>query len=945
MIPLRLTISGFMSYCEETTLDFTRFGKKGLYLITGDTGAGKTTIFDAISYALFGTASGELRDKKEFRCRSASLDTPTFVKLLFESQGTVYLIERRPAQERRYKKGDKTTTESASAKITTMDENGKPVRTVKLTEALIKEIIGIDSEKFKQLSIIAQGDFMKVLNASTEKRREILRQIFDTYRYERLENELKAVSAEYKDRYSLKKAELCSRVSMITCAENSRFQLLADEIRPMYEDKKTAGGRTGVAIIEFSPVLSLLESLIAEDEETMRALSEDNRKSDERLSVLAKTIGEEKQKARTKQLYENTKKKLHEETERLPLLQKGFESVSGNEEKANQLVVQSKLIADKLTDFEKLEAAQTEYVQADQDRQKLVRSRQQYADEHQQCMQELDKDKEELLSLKDCAAELAQKVHEQQELERQFQSVVRLHRMAKELAALLEDIADKQQQFKNSENVYKQRKDRYDRYLERFLNEQAGIIANSLSVGDRCPVCGNIITSPEHLAGTSAEAPSKQMVDKARTEAEKAAADMQKAAGEAQTAVTKHQAQKKAVDEAAMELFEEALEGEALVEAVIALGKEKRAAKNAADTAVAVLKEQQTRKASLEQSIPELEKCVTELHEKIVDADKQTALLLQRREVLEVKIAELKAALPFESKAQATAKINACNSEAKQLRKALQSAKKALDDCVAATEAAKKSIEEFEKLDFTPRADVEMLEREEAEGRKHKTELTGKIGRVGARITANKSIQDYIRQNEGELKTLSDQYAQVYDLDLTASGGVTGAEKLSFETFLQQIYFKSIIAYANRRLYKMSGGKYDLRLSEKARDNVSKSGLDLDVYDYRNRTTRPVSMLSGGESFLGSMALALGFSDVIQSSIGGIHLDAMFIDEGFGTLDEQTLEDAFRVFNDLSNNGNCLVGIISHIEELKERISDHIEVTKNQFGCSNAVIVKENTAY
>ena len=215
--------------------------------------------------------------------------------------------------------------------------------------------------------------------------------------------------------------------------------------------------------------------------------------------------------------------------------------------------------------------------------------------------------------------------------------------------------------------------------------------------------------------------------------------------------------------------------------------------------------------------------------------------------------------------------------------------------------------------------------------------MLGKLQKVRTRLSSNAAVKKKIEEKSGELTSLEERWAWVKALSNTANGNITGKEKVMLETYIQMTYFDRILVRANRRLLSMTGGQYELVRRQVADNNRSQSGLELDVIDHYNGTQRSVKTLSGGESFKASLSLALGLSDEVQSSAGGIRLDTMFVDEGFGSLDEESLQQAIRTLAELGE-GNRLVGIISHVGELKEKIDRQIVVTKAKTGGSRAEI-------
>ena len=324
---------------------------------------------------------------------------------------------------------------------------------------------------------------------------------------------------------------------------------------------------------------------------------------------------------------------------------------------------------------------------------------------------------------------------------------------------------------------------------------------------------------------------------------------------------------------------------------------------------------------------------------KLTEINDAVKAKIAENDSLEKRIAELKAKLTFETKAEAETEITALTEKAEELVKSCEDALKALNESnekLASLEAAKKEIVKRigEDIAIDLEKETEKLTILEAQ----LAELDRQAKTVHSRIGTNQSALDNIKQKSGDLVATEKKYAWVKALSNTANGQLSGKEKIMLETYIQMNYFDRIINRANTRLMIMTDGQYDLVRRKEALSKSGQSGLDLDVIDHYNGSHRSVKSLSGGESFKASLALALGLADEIQSSAGGIKLDTMFVDEGFGSLDEESLAAAMKALSSLAE-GNRLVGIISHVGELKQKIDKQIIVKKDKVGGSVATIV------
>ncbi|MBR3034274.1 MAG: SMC family ATPase, partial [Firmicutes bacterium] len=453
--------------------------------------------------------------------------------------------------------------------------------------------------------------------------------------------------------------------------------------------------------------------------------------------------------------------------------------------------------------------------------------------------------------------------------------------------------------------------------------------------GKPCPVCGSLDhPSPAKKAET---APTEAELKKAKTAAETAQRAAQQKSEACGSQKTKAEGIRSNIEASADKLWA----GIAFEEIQLALERGKaEAAEELAGLKDAIETEEKrsARKIVLEQTVPEKDSALSALKKEIdEDNSKKTAL----RATLDAENKQLesdKKTLRFDSKAAAEAEMKKISAEIAAMRKAIDDAKAVFDDSTQKIGNLNAAIKELEG-----QLSVEELPDQEAE-KKRKTELSGekeaveeKLKPVHARLEANRKTLGHLKAQAGNLDELEKRFAWVKGLSATANGAIPGKEKIMLETYIQMTYFDRIIARANTRLLVMSGNQYELK-RHKPQGRQAQSGLDLDVVDHYNGTERSVKSLSGGESFMASLSLALGLSDEIQSSAGGVRLDTMFVDEGFGSLDEESLDQAMNALASLAE-GNRLVGIISHVSNLKERIDKQIVVKKTPSGGSVASIV------
>lgn len=922
MRPITLTISAFGPYAGRTTLDMERLGSKGLYLITGDTGAGKTTIFDAITFALYGEASGDQRQSDMLRSKYAAADTPTEVELTFAYGGQRYTVRRNPEYERPAKRGGGTTTQKAEAELTYPD--GRILTKTRAVTAAIEELLGISRSQFTQIAMIAQGDFLKLLLASTEERLEIFRKILKTELYQSLQKRLSASSSELRQQCEQIRNSVSQYMDGLRCQPD-------EELEESLENAKNGE-------LPLADILELVDHMICTDNREKETLDNKIAAIDGEMEQLNLTIGKGEEQEKTRKALAEAETELAKAEQNYEEALAAYTGEKAREADRASLREQIALEEKALSRYDGLEQAQTLYEQ--------TRTALEAAAKEQETQRvSLEKIKSELGDLKDEQSKLQDAGRQTALLEgRAEQAEVR----KKALAALQKDLDDwtlLHQQWEQAKETYLQAslkndmmRQRYESLNRAFLNEQAGILAETLESGQPCPVCGS--TQHPMPAAKPEAAPTEEELEKAKKASDEAAEEMRLRSAEAGRFEGQARARKEEVKDKAGQIFDAwTFENLAalLTEAQAQAGEE-------AKQLNAQRKEAQkkvTRKEKLDQLIPEKETALAESEAALHQQEKKAAALQSEAAAREQAAAALREELAFESKAAAEGHLTSLREQEKTGRKAFERAAGVYEKSKEARDALKGQAESLRsRIDDSPIVDV-------AEQTARRTALTGdrkalqeRSTALGAQITSNSFALEKIKSQSADLARLEKQWAWVRALSDTANGNLSGKEKIKLETYVQMRYFDRIIARANTRFMIMSEGQYELKRREAAENNRSQSGLELDVIDHYNGSRRSVRTLSGGESFKASLSLALGLSDEIQSTAGGIRLDTMFVDEGFGSLDETSLQQAIRALADLSE-GSRLVGIISHVGELKERIEKQIVVTKEKAAGSRAEILTE----
>ena len=920
MRPLKLKISAFGPYSGVTEFDFEKLGTGGLYLITGDTGAGKTTIFDAITYALYGEPSGKNREVSMLRSKYADDSTPTEVELVFSYRDKEYTVKRNPEYEREAKRGGGTTKQTANAEITYPD--GKVVTKIKDVDNAIKEIIGIDRNQFCQIAMIAQGDFLKLLLAPTKERMEIFRHIFKTERFADLQERLKRESGKLSDECDATKRSIKQYIDGIVCDEDN-----TDFI-------EVSKAKNGDLTIE--DTISILEKIIADDKNEEVKLSEEQEKLQKESDAVKLIITKANEIISAKKdLEENEKVSKEEESKQAELSEKLKEENAKQPEvkELNEKVAKIKAL---LPDYDELQSKQS-----------LFNRNKQFIDNSAEAIEKLKADisniEKEIESLSEESKALDKAGEEKLKLESEKRNLKgnadKLNALKQNLVAL--DKAQTDYDFALKDYKLKQAKaEQTDSDFKAlnvaYLNAQAGILADTLKDDMPCPVCGSV--NHPNIATKPKNAPTKEALEELQNQVNK---DNEAA----NTARTNAGSFKGALDEKTENATKEIsnLLGDVeLCNAKATIDEKLEAIDNKITETEKLVSDAQKkveRKAEIGELIPQKYATLETAKKKLTEITDEAKNKTAENTVLEKRIAELKEKLTLESKEKAESEIESLTDKAEQIVKALEVVQNAVNsnkEKIAALKSAKEEI--LKRIGKDTNID---LEKETEKQQKLTDELASLVKKskiIHSRITANEASLENIKLKSGDLITTEKKYTWVKALSNTANGQLTGQQKIMLETYIQMNYFDRIIARANTRLMIMTDGQYDLVRRKEALSKSGQSGLDLDVIDHYNGSHRSVKTLSGGESFKASLALALGLADEIQSSAGGIKLDTMFVDEGFGSLDEESLAAAMKALTSLAES-NRLVGIISHVGELKQRIDKQIIVRKDKSGGSRAEIV------
>ncbi len=1103
MKPLKLTLSAFGPYAGETVIDFTQLGGQGLFLVTGDTGAGKTTIFDGITFALYGETSGGVREASMLRSKYAEPETPTYAEYIFEYKGAVYTVKRSPDYERPKTRGKGMTMQKGEALLTFSDGRA-PVTKLKEVNQAVTDLIGLDMKQFTQIAMIAQGDFRKLLLADTEERSNIFRKLFHTDIYKVIQEKLKFEAGGLDKAYK----ELLRSIRQYT--EQVRYSV-EDPLGQQWALMEKNGFEGNL-----EEGLKILELFLKADKDTLKALNKQIKENDAKLENMNQLFGKVHKEADAK----TRKEKLLEEREILlpqfEQAQKDAANAAKEPEEIQQLLFSIQKEKEKLDRYTNLEKLISEIEDASvlieklktdstalQNRQKETKAVLEEKQKEYQATDRTEKEKAETDFQKEKIDNLYAGVYKNcGNLEFLLTKIMNLETQAKEMKTQSEqmkkDLADLEEQLVSGGNlearenslimrlqqiqkmkdqqkrcqilekeaeskrkaylIASQKRTEIKEFLNRmeqaYLDAQAGVLAAGLQEGMPCPVCGSVhhpkltqipekVPTEEQLkkqkmvAETAEQAASEASVQAgeaaglvqhskeeltegiksyaaqflpeektgeifrdevtdselcsfvkdqeihAQTELEeiqkqkKAQLDLQKKKEEfsrqleqhakefqkLQISIEKRKSQQESIQEQLQNQLDEPifswlredtqqkfmtdsglqqdrnskivyLQGEQEISLLLEQGK----------TAAEWLKQQQDileqkrkdqtalleQRKLLETQISKVQAELTTLTDRINQNQQQTAAEKSRSEQMQKQRENMEKELGERTKEEILSQIQLQTQERKKLEthyKTVTEVKEALEKRMTELNSVITSL--AEQLKESANISIEELNVRKENFTQQKKSLSADRDEIHARLEINGDMYEKIRRQQTELLKTETRWKWMKSLSDTANGTITGKARIMLETYIQMQYFDRILARANIRLMTMSSGQYELVRRKENKSRVGKTGLELDVVDHYNGTVRSVKTLSGGETFQASLSLALGLSDEIQSSSGGIQLDTMFVDEGFGSLDEDALDQAICALKDLSQ-GSRLVGIVSHVTELKERIDKKIIVTKKR---------------
>lgn len=871
MKPLHLTISAWGPYKDKTEVDFRGFEGRGLFLITGATGAGKTTLFDAIAYALYGCMSGDMREKGSVRSDFAGAGDETYVTLIMLHNGVEYEIRRNPEylRPKRRKSGESVFTKERENAALYRDHEPAAAGSAEVTRQ-VTQILGLDEKQFKQISMLAQGDFARLLAAGGAEKTRIFRSIFDTGQCSRFAGVL-------KERAAL----LYRQVMELRHKMEEDIHLLDGWLGEQREEEAWKELTDGESY-RYGAVLDYLKELAGSGAQAVRRLEKEEQRLERKLITVTEALSAGRG---TNDLF----RALAEAKKRMELLGLEEKTMLGLQKELAQAQAAARVWPFELSLQEKTAGR--------------------------------NKGKERLESFKKEKAALQSRIRElsfcyqkkealQQAfllLEQEIQVQEQVRQACEETAAKQTALKVRQKRYEEAQALYEGKRQQYERADSAYKRAVIGLAAAYVREGEPCPVCGSL----EHpcIAALPDEVPDEEKLKELQQETENAAARRQ-------------------------ELFEQAarLKGE---------WEESSRRLDGFKQEEAVLEK---KKARIPEKLrPYLEGSLRESRERCEkaweDYSNASALLRQKEEALSQAGAEQQAAQEEVKQAEEELKQQLAahqftsvpayqrskreQDDIKRMQQELkdwQEERHALSELLAHLKSSVKGKKETELTALEEEAEGLRLEKEARQEELKKQNIL----QAGLQKTV-----DSLQKKLAKMLPLEKEYGLVKELDNLACGN--NPKRLVFEQFVLAGYFEEILRAANLRLGRMSGGRYELLRAGEVSDGRVKDNMEILVMDYYTGKRRSVKTLSGGESFKASLSLALGMSDVVQASSGGIRVETLFVDEGFGSLDAESLDQACETLLSLAEKDK-LIGIISHVPELKERIDSKILVEKTNQG-------------
>ncbi|OIU72074.1 SbcC/MukB-like Walker B domain-containing protein [Rossellomorea aquimaris] len=1035
MKPLKLTMQAFGPYAEREEIDFRELDSRTMFVISGKTGSGKTTIFDGISYAIYGKASGEDRTPTDMRSQFAKEEDITEIELLFNLRGKTYRIWRSPQQDKKKARGDGYTTINARAELFTFDEEGGEIilaANVREVDEKVKSLIQLDANQFRQILMIPQGEFRKLLTSDSKDKEVILQRLFHTQLYKMIQEGLKAEADDLRKQVEASVELRTRELLKIHSNDNEELQQLLleepvndskilsllpghiegmekrlDDVEQTYQtiqnkrdnvNKELADANNLLKLFELKEKLGAELTVLQHQETEIRQASQEITLANKAARLIKQDEYCHKLNSILKGLKQDMDRLMREKDtakDRLELARKRYEEEAGKEPAKEELVKKINHLESIQGDVHSLDSLQSE-LQMLQEKS----TKQQYL---------INKDTEEKAYLSKWIKDREERLEKFGESQSQlfhYEKSLQEKESGLEILKEISTLSERQDRYKVT---MKQLSDQYGNnaarmkdasdsisYLEgEWRAAQSAALARELTEGAPCPVCGsehhpNLATDKHTLPSEEDMKSAREMLQALQSEEKQLSLSMaqeetkiqntdeqirlliKRAGNQAENLTLENHKEvtlefQSKVQSLKREILAKKNELEQLKQMSEQVKNEKRKLEKLEDAGKKRLEIQQelqmeflTKKTSLEkikESIPSnlytreefddaFQKTKETLDKMKAAFEKAQSDFYQSENDYKVKEAQLKDKEAQVEKAESDMNhereefLSLLNREGFPHYRAFHESKRT-DEEIAILEARVKNYGEdlrsvkdrlsdvSKQLENKDKPDIQVIQQSLTAVTLEMKEINEILNRLISHTQENKEILSRVMDINASIKEHEETYQTVGHLADIARG--QNANRLTFERYVLASFLEDILSVANERLSKMTAGRYNLiRKTDRSKGNIQ-SGLELLVFDQYTGQERHVKTLSGGESFKASLALALGLADVVQQYAGGVSLETMFIDEGFGTLDPESLDHAIEALMDIQSSGR-LVGLISHVPELKERIDARLEVISSQNG-------------
>lgn len=1012
MRPIQLTINAFGPYRGKVDLDFTSFGSSSIFLVTGPTGSGKTTIFDALTYALFNHASGQARELDMLKSQFATDEDFCFVELTFEIGQAIYRVKRSPQQ---IGPGARVKTRELPAEVEFYKED-QLLATGRNANESIKDLLGLSFEQFRQIVMLPQGEFRRLLQSNSSEKEEIFRNIFGTEHLQDFQEVLKEKRKNLRDKFKTYETRLEQSLASIAVEEDTALTQAIEQadygkVLEILEawlaegNKKLATTRAEIKTFsqtekEHETFIDLLkeQEVLEQAEKELATLEKEisEKKDALKLNQQATEVHKE-QKAYEKIVKEFTQIEadLTENLEAQEKIQEELQILTQKNKETKEAEQQLDTIRQEI---KKLEAEQEKFAEREQKKQALDEKNTQLKNTYQQIdvlektsgkfveeIKALTADLEKIQTWREELTNAQKKQEELKEtqnlLKQKIETLENILTRQAELATLLKENKTTSDQYQKAQKVYEEARQQY-------FSNLAGVLVGELEEEKPCPVCGSV--HHPQPAPTLPDAISEEELQEYE-----AARDEQKALYTKNSAAMEEKAKQLKAEEARLGVFEEdyaeglVFSQEKAEDVTEELAKNKKhverleeklsqeqawrkdleTTQTAAQENQLKLTQEKSNATNMEEKIEELEGLLKEIDEHLhfssatelqSEIERQTATIQRVQKEAETVRNEL--AEKTNQQTQTETSIAILETQ-KQKNKEAQAEQKEIVDALLEKYSLAEAIETYLLNDETVQAYQEKVKQYEEEKlyntRQRKkikeqlentedlasmVEIEENLSKIKVEKEALEDRRDALiaknSKHQNSLAEIKTNYQEsqkiykplsIYEELAEIANGSTKTSYVSFERYVLSIYFEEVLFAANQRFEVMTSGRYELVRRKDRIKGAGPEGLEIDVFDRYAGATRSVKTLSGGETFKASLSLALGLSDVIQSEQGGVHVDTLFIDEGFGTLDADSLEMAIETLMELQSTGR-LIGVISHVDELKDRIPARIVVENQQEG-------------